>query len=166
MWIRRDDREQLCPTTGRIFDAPANLATATSVNTSLLYRPKQDQPMRTVLLSLALAIGVSASAQSTDHQKTGAEKAKHLTERMTKELGLDATQQEKVASINLAYAREMETVKALPVEADRDGRSQELKHRRDKAYQSVLSEEQYTKLVALNKEREAKKEGQEANEEQ
>lgn len=111
-------------------------------------------------MTLALATGLTAMAQQSGHtEKTPAEKAAHRTERMVKDLGLDAAQQEKVASINLAFARAMNDLRAIQ-EQDRKGRADHLKASRDNGFQQVLSAEQFHKLLQLREER--KTQGNEA----
>ncbi|MBS1936620.1 MAG: hypothetical protein JSS84_02245 [Bacteroidetes bacterium] len=114
--------------------------------------------MRTLLLTLALATGLSTMAQQKGQtEKTPAEKAKNRTEWMTKELGLDATQQEKVAAINLQYAQAMQNVDAIKDETSRKGRASALKTSRDNNLQSVLTPQQYDKMIKVREERKAKK---------
>lgn len=107
--------------------------------------------MRTLLITLALVMGVSVAAQDGARGKTPQEKAAHRTERMVRELGLDAAQQEKIASVNLDYATGMEQVESLKNEANRPGRKKELKAMRDRAYGSILSAEQYARWMDLRK---------------
>ncbi len=114
--------------------------------------------MKAILLSLAFAFGLTAFAQKSDNaQKTPAEKANHRTEQMVKDLGLEASQQDKVASINLDYYTAMRDVNTIPNEKDREGRAKVVKASRDNRFQAVLTAEQYTKMLTLREERKAKK---------
>ena len=117
--------------------------------------------MKAILLTIALSIGLGAFAQKGDHvQKTSAEKAQHRTEQMVKDLGLDAAQKEKVASINLSYATAMAQVNTITIEKDREGRSDVLKGNRDNSLQKVLTNEQYAKMLSLRTEKKAKHEAE------
>lgn len=114
--------------------------------------------MRTILLTLALATAFGAMAQKGENApKTPEEKAKQRTERMVEELGLDAAQQEKVASINLRFAQAMQDVDAIKDETTRKGRESALKTSRDNNLQSVLTQQQYDKMIKVREERKAKK---------
>lgn len=114
--------------------------------------------MRTLLLTLALATGLSTMAQQKGQtEKLPAEKARNRTEWMTKELGLDPAQQEKVAAINLQYAQAMQNVDAIKDETTRKGRAAALKTSRDNGLQSVLTQEQFDKMIKVREERKAKK---------
>ena len=67
-------------------------------------------------MTLALIAGLSTMAQDADNdgdKKTPEERAKHHTEMMTKDLKLDASQQTKVAEINLRYAKNLQDIKAV-----------------------------------------------------
>lgn len=126
--------------------------------------------MRTFLTNLALAAGMSLMAQDADmdnEKKTPEERAKHRTEMMTKELGLDAEQVAKVNTINLNFARAMGDVKEIKDEATRKGRSEALKTKRDTDMQGVLTADQFTKMKELRdkKKDEHKKEGKKAHQE-
>lgn len=114
--------------------------------------------MRALLMTLAIATAFSAMAQKGDHAtKSPEEKASHRTERMVKELGLDAAQQEKVAAINLNYAKAMKDVASIPSDKDRKGRADVLKGNRDTQLDHVLTPEQYKKMLALREEHKAAK---------
>jgi len=120
--------------------------------------------MKAILFSLALAFGLTAFAQKDDQaQKTPAEKAAHRTEQMVKDLGLDASQQKIIASVNLDYYTAMREVNSIP-EKDREGRAKVVKANRDNRYQGVLSPEQYNKMITLRNERKAKKEAEKEKE--
>ncbi len=118
----------------------------------------QQPNMKAILLTLAFAFSLTAFAQKADNDhKTPAEKAEHRTEQMVKELGLNASQQEKASSINLAYYTAMNQVNTI-VEKDRDGRASVVKANRDNSLQQVLTPEQFAKMITLREERKAKKE--------
>ena len=115
--------------------------------------------MKAILLSLAFTIGLGAFAQKGDHtQKTPEEKAKHRTEQMTSELGLDAAQQGKVATINLTFATPMKNVNAITDDASRENRGDVVKANRDNELKTVLTTEQYNKMLSLRAEKKAKHE--------
>lgn len=114
--------------------------------------------MRIFLTTLALAAALGTMAQHGDHaSKTPEQKAEHRTERMVKELGLDAAQQEKVSQINLNYSKTMADVATIQNEKDRKGRADALKDNRDNQLQAVLTQEQYAKMLQLREEHKAKK---------
>ena len=109
-------------------------------------------------MTIALATAFSAMAQKGDHKtKSPEEKAQQRTERMVKELGLDASQQEKVAAINLDFSKAMADVAKIQSEKDRKGRADVLKGRRDTRLSEVLSQDQYKKFLSLREEHKAKK---------
>lgn len=158
--IREVDRGELAVRSGGNASGtacPANPGGSVRV-LSLLCPFKLIYRMRTLLFTLALATGMSAMAQQGHTEKTPAEKAERRTERMVQDLGLDATQQEKVASINQAYAKAMYDLRSVR-EEDRQGRTDHLKSSRDNAYQSVLTADQYAKLLQLREMRKADKDG-------
>ena len=108
--------------------------------------------MRTLLSTLALAAGMSLMAQDADmdnDKKTPEERAKHRTEVMTKELGLEAEQIAKVNTINLNFTRAMADVKESKDDNTRKGRSDALKTKRDSDLQGVLTADQFTKMKEL-----------------
>ncbi|MBZ0206414.1 MAG: DUF4890 domain-containing protein [Flavobacteriales bacterium] len=112
--------------------------------------------MRTILITLALAMGLGAFAQNADNtKKTPAEKAERRTERMVTELDLDATQKDKVSKINLDYANAMKDVNSLTDKTAREKRGEVIKANRDNALKAVLTTEQFNKMNALHAERKA-----------
>lgn len=113
--------------------------------------------MKAILLSLAFAIGIGANAQTADHQqKTAAEKAERRTEKMAKDLQLNAEQKAKVAEINLSYAKAMEQVNTIKDEKSHDMRADVLKGNRDRGYQAALTPEQFKKLLDMRAAKKAK----------
>ncbi len=121
---------------------------------------KQTRRMRTLLMTLALATGLTAMAQQGHTEKTPAEKAERRTERMVQDLGLDAAQREKVATIHLAYAKAMYDLRSVRDE-DRRGRADYLESSRDNGLQQVLTADQYAKLQQLREQRKEKNDGEE-----
>ncbi len=114
--------------------------------------------MRTLMMTLAFATALSAMAQKGDHKtKSPEEKAQQRTERMVKELGLDAAQQAKVSEINLNFAKAMADVAKIQSEKDRKGRADVLKGARDTRLSQVLTPDQYKKFLSLREEHQAKK---------
>ena len=74
--------------------------------------------MRTLVMTLALMVGLSAMAQDSDHaKKTPAERAQKRTTEMTTELGLNTDQQAKISEINMQYADGAQTVSTITVES-------------------------------------------------
>lgn len=106
--------------------------------------------MKKLMIGTALLVlGVSAQAQDVQ-RKTSGERAEMRTERMTKELGLNAEQAEKVKEINARYAEKTEAVRAEHKARAEAGKGQrnELHEARMADYKAVLTPEQYEKLVA------------------
>lgn len=112
--------------------------------------------MKLILTTLALAITVGTMAQRPDQTKTPAEKAKHKTERLVKELGLDAAQQAQVEAIYLQHAQSMKQVNSIR-EQDRPRRADAVKANRDNRLKEVLTAEQFQQMLELREQRKAKK---------
>lgn len=109
-------------------------------------------------MTLAFATAFSAMAQKGNQTtKSPEEKAKQRTERMVKELGLDADQHAKVSEINISFAKAMADVAKIQPEKDRKGRADVLKGSRDTRLSQVLTKDQYAKYLQLREERKAKK---------
>lgn len=106
--------------------------------------------MKKLMIGTALLVlGVSAQAQEVQ-RKTSGERAEMRTERMTKDLGLNAEQAEQVKAINARYAEKHEAIRAehkARAEANKSQRS-EMHEARMADYKAVLTPEQYEKLVA------------------
>lgn len=115
--------------------------------------------MKLILTTLALAITVGTMAQRPDQAKPPAEKAKHKTERLVKELGLDAAQQAQVEAIYLDHAKAMEQVNTIS-EQDRPGRAEAVKTGRDNRLKEVLTAEQFQRMMDLREQRKEKKDQQ------
>jgi hypothetical protein len=117
--------------------------------------------MRTLLMTLAFTIGLGAMAQNATadgDKKTVTERAASKTAEMTAQLGLTPEQSAKVGEINLNHMKNMEGVKGLKDERSRENRERILKDSRDRSFQTVLTPEQYTKMMQLRAEKkEAKK---------
>ncbi len=114
--------------------------------------------MRTLLFAISIATALNTMAQKGGHEtKTPEAKAKHRTESMVKDLGLDATQQQQVATINLDFAKAMAEVDHIKIEKDKKGRADVLKGNRDTRLSKVLSSEQYAKMLKLREEHKAEK---------
>lgn len=115
--------------------------------------------MKAILLSLALTIGLGAFAQKADtNEKSPADKAQQRTEQMVKDLGLDAAQKEKVATINLTYSTAIKNVNSLTDETAREKRGDVVKANRDNAFKEVLTPEQFSKMISLRAVKKAKHE--------
>ncbi|MBZ0205469.1 MAG: hypothetical protein K8H89_04035 [Flavobacteriales bacterium] len=107
--------------------------------------------MKRMMIGVALAVFTLGAAHAQDKQDmTPAERAKHQTERMTKELGLNAEQVTKVQAINAKYAEQAEAVrKERRANAESTkGKGAELQDARMEDLKAVLDAEQYEKLVA------------------
>ncbi|MEO8733991.1 MAG: hypothetical protein ABI373_06645 [Flavobacteriales bacterium] len=114
--------------------------------------------MRTLVMTLALMVGLSAMAQDSDNaKKTTAERAQKRTTEMTTELGLNADQQAKVSEINMQYADGAQTVSQMTEKDAQKKRLDVLKSNRDSSYKAVLTEAQYNKWMALRAEKKTKK---------
>ena len=120
--------------------------------------------MRIFLMTLALATAIGTMAQQGGHnEKTPAQKAEKRTERMATDLGLDATQKDQVATINLTYANTMKDVDTITDKKAKDKRGDVVKANRDQALKAVLTPEQFNKMNALHAERKAKKDAEKDN---
>ena len=121
--------------------------------------------MRTILTTLALAVGMSLMAQDANagkDKKTPEERAAKRTEQMTKDLGLSSEQVAKVNTINLNFARYSSDVEAAGKGADVEGRTKALKAKRDAELKAVLTPEQYTKYEAIRAKKQADKKSKDA----
>lgn len=110
--------------------------------------------MKKMIVACALLCSMVAAAQ-TRAERTPQERAKAATERMTKELGLDAQQSAKVEAINAKYAEES-SARREQRKAENEARRQEAKARlqaHEADMKAVLTEEQYNKWVVLRDER-------------
>jgi len=121
--------------------------------------------MRTILTTLALAVGMSLMAQDASagkDKKTPEERAAKRTEQMTKDLGLSSEQVAKVNTINLNFARYSSDVEAAGKGADVEGRTKALKAKRDAELKAVLTPEQYTKYEEIRAKKQADKKSKDA----
>jgi predicted metalloprotease len=89
-------------------------------------------------------------------KRTPEERAKHRTEAMTKDLGLSAEQTARIYTINLEFARANTEAKGIADETNRKEKKQSLKATRDAGYKTVLTADQYAKLM---QQRDQKKDG-------
>lgn len=112
--------------------------------------------MKLILTTLALAFTVGTMAQQPDQAKDPAEKAKHKTEKLVKELGLDAAQQEQVEAIFLEHAKAMEQVDRIS-EQDRPARAEAVKTGRDNRLKEVLTAEQFQQMMDMRVQRKDQK---------
>ena len=121
--------------------------------------------MRTILTTLALAVGMSLMAQDASagkDKKTPEERAAKRTEQMSKDLGLSSEQVAKVNTINLNFARYSSDVEAAGKGADVEGRTKALKAKRDAELKAVLTPEQYTKYEEIRAKKQADKKSKDA----
>lgn len=121
----------------------------------------------TLLAAFALTIG-TAAAQTTDGsrmqgggggygrmQGSPDEMAKRQTERMTKELGLNADQTAKVQQIQTARVQEMQAMRGQ-AGGDRDKMREQMQASRtkyDAQFKEVLTADQYTKYTSMESNR-------------
>lgn len=115
--------------------------------------------MKQIMMGLALAMFVAGAANAQDaQQKTKADRAEMRTERMVKELGLDADQAKKVQEINDRYGAKMETMRdqrRAEMEAKHD-KQDALKKDYQEEMKAVLTPEQFAKWEAHQAELKAK----------
>ena len=120
--------------------------------------------MKHVMTTLALVAGLLASpmlrAQDADMDDNGKkspeERAKHRTEQMTKQLGLNDVQIAKVNTVNMNFMRAMADVKLVKDEASRKTRGQMLKDKREAELKEILTPEQFATMLKM---RDDKKDG-------
>lgn len=108
--------------------------------------------MKKMIVSLSMALLVAGAMMAQDRPaRTPEERAKAQTARMTQQLGLDADQQAKVASINMEYAQKQQDLQVTRKEGDEKvkGEGMKLHEARMAAMKAVLTPEQYTKLEAM-----------------
>lgn len=113
--------------------------------------------MKKLMMTLALAALTAGAVNAQEKQhKTPAERAKAQTERMSKELGLDAAQATKVEAINAKYAEKLQALRAerkAEREAGKDpehnGEGKALKEARYTELATVLNAEQMEKCKAM-----------------
>jgi len=107
-----------------------------------------------VALVFSLASAFAQDLQKAKPTKSPDEKSAHFTKRMTKELSLEATQQERVQAVNLDKFKQIEEVKSM-ANLDHATRRQKIKQIDDNYFttlKGVLSAEQFTKFQAMSAE--------------
>ncbi len=105
--------------------------------------------MKRIMIFMAVALFTMGTANAQDkQQRPAAERAKKQTERMTKELGLNADQAAKVDATNAKYAEKMDAMRADRKEkmAETKGKGAELNDARMAEMKDVLTPEQYAKM--------------------
>lgn len=114
--------------------------------------------MKYLITALTLATSLTLSAQDADldegGKKSPEDRAKHRTERMTKELALSPEQIAKVNTVNINFARAISEVKEMKDVEARRTRTVAAKEKRDGELRTILTPEQFTKWEAA---RDAKK---------
>ncbi len=101
-------------------------------------------------LSLLTAASALAQDKTADKEpKTPAERAKMQTERMVKELGLDAAQASKAEAVNLKYAEQAEQLrKEREAQVEKiKGEGKAMKEAHEGEMKSILTAEQFTKYL-------------------
>ena len=91
--------------------------------------------------------------------KSPEERAKHRTEKMTKELNLTQDQSQRVHQLNMQKAQQMQALKAKHAGADHSAMKTEMKTLRqnwNNDLKATLTAEQYAKYQAMQEERKAK----------
>ncbi len=122
--------------------------------------------MKMVLMASIVFFGLSINAQSDqpattqDHKmekrdkKSPEERAKIVTEKMTKKLNLNEQQASKIYSLTLNEAKERDAI----MSKNREARL--LKHEaKDKEMHSILTPEQYTQYQKMKEDRKGKRKG-------
>lgn len=107
-----------------------------------------------VALVFSLASAFAQDLQKAKPTKSPDEKSARFTKRMTNELSLDATQQERVQAINLDKFKQIEEAKSM-ANLDNATRRQKMKQIDDNYFttlKGVLSAEQFTKFLAMSAE--------------
>ncbi|MBX2982941.1 MAG: hypothetical protein KF843_09745 [Flavobacteriales bacterium] len=107
--------------------------------------------MKKLLAGAALLLfGMGVAQAQQGQQKTAQERAEKRTERMVKELALNAEQTEKVGNINIRYAEKNEVIRAQrqAMAKANKSKSAELREAQMEEFKAVLTSEQYEKLVA------------------
>ena len=107
-----------------------------------------------VALVFSLASAMAQDLQKAKPKKSPDEKSARFTKRMTNELSLEATQQERVLAINLDKFKQIEEVKSM-ANLDAATRRQKMKQIDDNYFttlKGVLSAEQFTKFQAMSAE--------------
>ncbi len=105
-------------------------------------------------LVFSVATAFSQDLQKARQQKSPDEKSIRFTQRMSKELSLDAAQQERVQAINLERFKHIEEAKSQ-AGLDAAGRSQKMKEIEDNYFSTlkgVLNADQFTKFQAMKAE--------------
>ena len=107
-----------------------------------------------VALVFSLASAMAQDLQKAKPKKSPDEKSARFTKRMTNELSLEATQQERVQAINLDKFKQIEEVKSI-ANLDAATRRQKMKQIDDNYFttlKGVLNAEQFTKFQAMSAE--------------
>jgi hypothetical protein len=116
--------------------------------------------MKKILISaIAFLFAISGvfaqeAALTSKVNKTPEQRATNYTKRMTKELSLDAAQQERVKAINLDKFKQIEEAKSITTANPKDLKSK-IKAINDNWFSTlkgILSAEQFTKLLAMKEE--------------
>jgi periplasmic protein CpxP/Spy len=116
--------------------------------------------MKKLPIVLALATVLSASVSHAQEPKKqrdpvkmeqkGQERAEERTEQLVKDLGLNDEQGKKVGVINSDFAKAMTDLKMSGVDEEtRKTKSKALRQQRESDLKSVLTEEQYAKLLEI-----------------
>lgn len=111
--------------------------------------------MKIAVMAMALLIGGIAFGQNSVQKPTAQERAVRLTERMTKTLELNADQAQKISDINLGIAAKNQGIREnTNFTSEQKKEIYQSNYEAAKSmYQGVLTEAQFKKFIALEKER-------------
>lgn len=114
--------------------------------------------IKSTLVCLMAITAITVSAQpprGNGEQRTPEQRAKMMTERLTKELNLTETQQKSVYDLNLKMAQQMEQNREKG-RADREEMRQQMESRRKEQsaeMKKILNDEQFAKWEKLQSQR-------------
>lgn len=121
-------------------------------------RTMKKLPIMLAAAALFTTMGLSAQDKGkadmdpVEMEQRGQERAAQRSDMMSKELGLNDEQTQKVKIINSDFAKAMTDLKASGAdEATRKAKAKALRDQRETDMRSVLTAEQYTKLQELRK---------------
>lgn len=107
-------------------------------------------------LTILLAVVLSCQAQPKTGQRTPEERAAIQTEWMKENLKLNANQASAVESLNLEYARKMETVKQVDGKMAQLKKAKSISEEKDAKLKAVLDSKQFQTYLEKKKELRAK----------
>lgn len=108
----------------------------------------------TMVLATVLLCTAAHAQGATREKPSPSERTDQRTEEMTKELGLNEDQAAKLKAMNGRYAEELRMTR--PSDEEREAKRQKMKDiqtRRDAELKTLLTEEQYAKMMELRQQR-------------